>query len=155
MASTSTSTPSATGNTTANTNSRHAPTAHAPTRHHSHRGEPGSHRGKPHFRHPYQNGRGSGGGGGGRANGQRAAPEDQQAPDTEPSSLQRALAPVQEPAAEDGETDFCFICTEPIVIFAVAECNHRTCHLCSLRLRALCVEDSRGGERLWARGGEC
>ncbi|KAI8054665.1 hypothetical protein BDF22DRAFT_618912 [Syncephalis plumigaleata] len=31
----------------------------------------------------------------------------------------------------------CFICTEPIKIFAVGECEHRTCHVCSLRLRAL------------------
>jgi hypothetical protein len=31
----------------------------------------------------------------------------------------------------------CFICTEPIKIFAVGECEHRICHVCSLRLRAL------------------
>ncbi|CAG8689028.1 18069_t:CDS:2, partial [Cetraspora pellucida] len=31
----------------------------------------------------------------------------------------------------------CIICTESITYYAVAECNHRTCHLCSLRLRAL------------------
>lgn len=36
---------------------------------------------------------------------------------------------------EDGE--LCFICTEPIKTFAVAQCDHRTCHKCSLRLRAL------------------
>ncbi|KAG0314899.1 hypothetical protein BGZ99_007779 [Dissophora globulifera] len=35
------------------------------------------------------------------------------------------------------EQHSCFICTENIVIFAVSDCNHRTCHLCSLRLRAL------------------
>ncbi|OZJ05237.1 hypothetical protein BZG36_02291 [Bifiguratus adelaidae] len=39
--------------------------------------------------------------------------------------------------AEDENAVHCFICTEPIAIFAVGECNHRTCHLCSLRLRAL------------------
>ncbi|KAI7862768.1 hypothetical protein BDF14DRAFT_1885764 [Spinellus fusiger] len=31
----------------------------------------------------------------------------------------------------------CFICTEPIEIYAVADCDHRTCHLCALRLRSL------------------
>ncbi|KAJ3087772.1 hypothetical protein HK102_010323 [Quaeritorhiza haematococci] len=31
----------------------------------------------------------------------------------------------------------CFICTEPISWYAVGECNHRVCHICSLRLRAL------------------
>ncbi|KAF9092688.1 hypothetical protein BGX29_010342 [Mortierella sp. GBA35] len=40
-------------------------------------------------------------------------------------------------AADDGAEHSCFICTENIVIFAVSDCNHRTCHLCSLRLRAL------------------
>ncbi|KAG0266124.1 hypothetical protein BGZ95_003108 [Linnemannia exigua] len=39
--------------------------------------------------------------------------------------------------ANDGAEHSCFICTENIVIFAVSDCNHRTCHLCSLRLRAL------------------
>lgn len=38
---------------------------------------------------------------------------------------------------DDGVEHSCFICTENIVIFAVSDCNHRTCHLCSLRLRAL------------------
>ncbi|KAG0208355.1 hypothetical protein BGX28_000649 [Mortierella sp. GBA30] len=41
-------------------------------------------------------------------------------------------------ASEDSEEQHsCFICTENIVIFAVSDCNHRTCHLCTLRLRAL------------------
>jgi E3 ubiquitin-protein ligase ZNF598 len=31
----------------------------------------------------------------------------------------------------------CFICAEPVHYFAVSECNHKLCHLCSLRLRAL------------------
>ena len=31
----------------------------------------------------------------------------------------------------------CSICAEPIHYFAVPECNHKSCHLCSLRLRAL------------------
>jgi hypothetical protein len=38
---------------------------------------------------------------------------------------------------EEEEEELCFICTEPVATFAVAECNHRTCHICSLRLRAL------------------
>ncbi|KAI9304703.1 hypothetical protein BJ944DRAFT_202278 [Cunninghamella echinulata] len=43
----------------------------------------------------------------------------------------------QEEEEEQEEGDACFICTEPIVTYAVTSCNHRTCHLCSLRLRAL------------------
>ncbi|KAL8939702.1 MAG: hypothetical protein Q9216_003216 [Gyalolechia sp. 2 TL-2023] len=38
-------------------------------------------------------------------------------------------------AAEDA--DICFICASPVVHTAVAPCNHRTCHICALRLRAL------------------
>jgi hypothetical protein len=38
---------------------------------------------------------------------------------------------------EEEEGELCFICTEAIVTFAVAQCDHRTCHRCTLRLRAL------------------
>ena len=38
---------------------------------------------------------------------------------------------------EDIEAEVCFICASPVVHNAVAPCNHRTCHICSLRLRAL------------------
>ncbi|KAL5448563.1 hypothetical protein PMIN06_007144 [Paraphaeosphaeria minitans] len=37
--------------------------------------------------------------------------------------------------AEEGEV--CFICASPVQHTAVAPCNHRSCHICSLRLRAL------------------
>ncbi|TFK36394.1 hypothetical protein BDQ12DRAFT_249403 [Crucibulum laeve] len=43
-------------------------------------------------------------------------------------------------AAEDADEDteaVCWICAEPVKYYAVAECNHRTCHVCALRLRAL------------------
>lgn len=38
--------------------------------------------------------------------------------------------------SQDGST-LCIICTDPVVIGATGECNHMTCHVCSLRLRAL------------------
>lgn len=37
----------------------------------------------------------------------------------------------------DGEAEVCFICASPISHHSVAPCNHRTCHICALRLRAL------------------
>ncbi|KIW84563.1 hypothetical protein Z517_03813 [Fonsecaea pedrosoi CBS 271.37] len=37
--------------------------------------------------------------------------------------------------AEEGE--LCFICASPIEHVSIAPCNHQTCHICSLRLRAL------------------
>lgn len=39
--------------------------------------------------------------------------------------------------SSDDEDELCFICTEPVVTYAVAQCDHRTCHRCTLRLRAL------------------
>lgn len=35
------------------------------------------------------------------------------------------------------EADVCFICASLVVHTAIAPCNHRTCHICALRLRAL------------------
>jgi hypothetical protein len=43
----------------------------------------------------------------------------------------------QNGAEEDDESEVCFICAGPVVHNAVAPCNHRTCHICSLRMRAL------------------
>ncbi|KAF3898722.1 LIM domain and RING finger protein [Trichophyton interdigitale] len=38
---------------------------------------------------------------------------------------------------EADENEICFICASKIDHISVAPCNHRTCHICSLRLRAL------------------
>ncbi|KAI1346291.1 hypothetical protein F5Y01DRAFT_298125 [Xylaria sp. FL0043] len=38
---------------------------------------------------------------------------------------------------EDVEAEVCFICASPVVHQSVAPCNHRTCHICALRMRAL------------------
>lgn len=40
-------------------------------------------------------------------------------------------------ADADGEEDLCWICAEPIKLYSVGPCNHRTCHICAIRLRAL------------------
>lgn len=47
------------------------------------------------------------------------------------------MKPESEEESEEEEGELCFICTEPVTTFAVSECDHRTCHRCSLRLRAL------------------
>lgn len=41
--------------------------------------------------------------------------------------------------AEEGGTEevVCWICAEPVKYYSVSACNHRTCHVCALRLRAL------------------
>lgn len=38
---------------------------------------------------------------------------------------------------DKGEKDLCWICAEPVKLYSVGPCNHRTCHICALRLRAL------------------
>ncbi|RFU25530.1 hypothetical protein B7463_g10813, partial [Scytalidium lignicola] len=38
---------------------------------------------------------------------------------------------------EEDADDVCFICASTIVHHSVAPCNHRTCHICGLRMRAL------------------
>ena len=43
----------------------------------------------------------------------------------------------QDKEREDVEAEVCFICASPVIHNSVAPCNHRTCHICALRLRAL------------------
>ncbi|KAF9260823.1 hypothetical protein L218DRAFT_1002324 [Marasmius fiardii PR-910] len=38
---------------------------------------------------------------------------------------------------EEVEEAVCWICAEPVKYYSVSACNHRTCHVCALRLRAL------------------
>ncbi|KFA65093.1 hypothetical protein S40285_03112 [Stachybotrys chlorohalonatus IBT 40285] len=38
---------------------------------------------------------------------------------------------------EDTDGDVCFICANPVAHWSVAPCNHATCHICGLRMRAL------------------
>ncbi|OAA53918.1 Zinc finger, RING/FYVE/PHD-type [Niveomyces insectorum RCEF 264] len=44
-------------------------------------------------------------------------------------------------AAAAGDTDddaeVCFICANPVIHHSIAPCNHITCHICALRMRAL------------------
>ncbi|KAF5364596.1 hypothetical protein D9758_005587 [Tetrapyrgos nigripes] len=41
----------------------------------------------------------------------------------------------EQPSTDD--RDSCWICAEPVKYWSVSQCNHRTCHVCALRLRAL------------------
>lgn len=57
------------------------------------------------------------------------------------SDMPAAVVPRASEAKDDEEEDVdaevCFICASPVVHNAVAPCNHRTCHICALRMRAL------------------
>jgi hypothetical protein len=61
-------------------------------------------------------------------------------------SAQKKLQPTTESGSgkdvggednEDEDEEVCFICAASIEHNAVAPCNHRTCHICALRMRAL------------------
>ncbi|KAJ4153875.1 hypothetical protein LMH87_010343 [Akanthomyces muscarius] len=38
---------------------------------------------------------------------------------------------------DDEAEDVCFICANPVAHHSIAPCNHKTCHICGLRMRAL------------------
>lgn len=48
-----------------------------------------------------------------------------------------AVANTNDAEDDDVEAEVCFICASPVVHQSVAPCNHRTCHICALRMRAL------------------
>lgn len=59
---------------------------------------------------------------------------EQGAPANPPSAASTAL-----PAPEDDDEDegLCGICAEPTRMYSIGPCNHPTCHICAVRLRAL------------------
>ncbi|KAJ5493442.1 hypothetical protein N7539_002188 [Penicillium diatomitis] len=90
-------------------------------------------------------GRGARGGRGGRGRGGAGAQgRDQQQNGVNDSDSQAAPTAAVEnakdvPAATDDADDgeICFICASTVEHTSVSPCNHRTCHICALRLRAL------------------
>ena len=51
------------------------------------------------------------------------------------SGEQKGSAPAE--GGDEVEAEVCFICASTITHQSVAPCNHRTCHICALRMRAL------------------
>ncbi|KAI9369312.1 hypothetical protein BJX61DRAFT_161836 [Aspergillus egyptiacus] len=82
-----------------------------------------------------------GGGRGGRdkqARGEesRITADGHQPPPESASQAQKGKASVE--AADDADdSEICFICASNVEHNSVSPCNHRTCHICALRLRAL------------------
>ncbi|EJD05770.1 uncharacterized protein FOMMEDRAFT_77585 [Fomitiporia mediterranea MF3/22] len=59
-------------------------------------------------------------------------------PKSEPAVDEKETQNEAVSAAEGGnDSDVCWICAEPVKFYSLSECNHRTCHVCALRLRAL------------------
>lgn len=51
---------------------------------------------------------------------------------------QESTTTIAAPQSETGDdSDVCWICAEPVKYYSLSECNHRTCHVCAIRLRAL------------------
>ncbi|KAL7788599.1 hypothetical protein V8C37DRAFT_387947 [Trichoderma ceciliae] len=48
-----------------------------------------------------------------------------------------ATGPGAEDDDDDDDADVCFICANPVAHHSIAPCNHKTCHICGLRMRAL------------------
>ena len=65
-----------------------------------------------------------------------AAKEDQLAK-TSPSEDVKDSTDADGDAGSVDDSTLCWICAEPVKYWSVSECNHRTCHVCALRLRAL------------------
>ncbi|KAF2630804.1 hypothetical protein BU25DRAFT_455870 [Macroventuria anomochaeta] len=97
-------------------------------------------------------GRGRGGSSGGRGRGGRGrgdgtnnrggrlAVDKGKAPAVEGEERSEALPTIAKPASEeavDDDAEVCFICASPVQHTAIAPCNHRSCHICSIRMRAL------------------
>lgn len=83
--------------------------------------------------------------GGNNQNAARPEEQDDDRPKLTPAAKEALRGPAEpKPKAEGDEADadadddeVCFICANPIQHHSVAPCNHTTCHICSLRLRAL------------------
>ncbi|KAK7960350.1 hypothetical protein PG988_011564 [Apiospora saccharicola] len=83
-------------------------------------------------------GRGQGQAGGQSQSAAKGAGEDASAAPAQTKKVIGATAPAGgEADGDDVEAEVCFICASPVVHQSVAPCNHRTCHICSLRMRAL------------------
>lgn len=73
--------------------------------------------------------------GGGGSFGTRLT-KDAETKEGEADGKQRVIMQ-QDGGEEEVEAEVCFICASPVIHNSVAPCNHRTCHICALRLRAL------------------
>lgn len=104
-------------------------------------------------------GRGRGGRGGGDRNRNTNASQSAAGADAPVAGEEKSKkVPAATDDADDGE--ICFICASDVTHTSVSPCNHRTCHICALRLRALyknkacahcrvCCATTRGTLALW------
>lgn len=80
-------------------------------------------------------GRGRGGRGGGDRN--RNTNASQGAVANAPAEGEEKPKKIPEATDDADDGEICFICASDVTHTSVSPCNHRTCHICALRLRAL------------------
>ncbi|GAW06780.1 c2h2 finger domain-containing protein [Lentinula edodes] len=123
------------------TNTQQTASSQPQSREHQHRGSRGG-------KAQGNKGRGRGGRGGREINNGRETKvmknQDSGAKESrEKTDLVEDTTRVVAAAADDvdSESDVCWICAEPVIYYSLSACNHRTCHVCALRLRALYKKD--------------
>jgi E3 ubiquitin-protein ligase ZNF598 len=72
----------------------------------------------------------------GRGGKQSGSTPDRQSTSNSPKAPQ-TISPDKGKAVEEADGEVCFICASPVIHTSIAPCNHPTCHICSLRMRAL------------------
>lgn len=84
--------------------------------------------------------RGRGKGRGGHQSGNKSEPQEapKVAEEKEATENKEEQTVEGDPTVSD---DVCWICAEPVKYYSLSACNHRTCHVCALRLRALYKKD--------------
>ncbi|EPE06884.1 zinc finger protein [Ophiostoma piceae UAMH 11346] len=82
-------------------------------------------------------GRGRGGHQGGAEGEASAEPRISQKDPILRSTQQSDAVAGAEDGDEEDDAEVCFICANPVIHHAIAPCNHLTCHICALRMRAL------------------
>ncbi|KAL7805038.1 hypothetical protein V8C44DRAFT_341825 [Trichoderma aethiopicum] len=63
--------------------------------------------------------------------------EEAAAANKENKALAATAPKLQADDDEEEDGDVCFICANPVAHHSIAPCNHKTCHICGLRMRAL------------------
>ncbi|KIO29150.1 hypothetical protein M407DRAFT_21719 [Tulasnella calospora MUT 4182] len=94
-------------------------------------------RGGPRGRGRRTNNRGRGRGGASITKSPSESAVDEVTDELKDTTISPAEEDIDTPANEEGEPDVCWICAEKIKYYSLGECNHITCHVCALRLRAL------------------
>lgn len=97
---------------------------------------------------PRTRGSGRGGGDTGRQN---RNTDQKSNKDTQPKSTVTSTKKPVEAATDDADDgEVCFICASTVEHTSVSPCNHRTCHICALRLRALYKNKACAHCRVWS-----